>query len=150
MQNKRLKNRILPWQEKGRWYKFHVYGKATTSGGTTTYTWEFVNSSDYKSDNFFGTGSINILQFSTSGTTGINLKNNSGKALTVKDVKRIPVKYNTTSPTTLSPTAGAETHLIPPDRTLTLPIGLTASSANTGFNYVSATTVVIRIELFIE
>ena len=150
MQNSRLKNRILPWQERGRWYKFHVYGHAVTSGQTTTYTWEFVNTSSFKSDNFFGTGSINTIQFSTSGTTGINLKNNSGKALTIKDVKRIPVKYNTAVPATLSPTAGAETHLIPPAKTLTLPIGLTAGTNTAGTGSTSASTVVVRIELFIE
>ena len=70
MQNSRLKNKIVPWRNKGRWYTMVIYSKATTSGGST-YNWYL---DEEKSDNIFSsTNKPNTFTITNNTTNNISI-----------------------------------------------------------------------------
>lgn len=86
MLSRKTKNKILPWQATGGWYKAVIKTIATTSSGSTTYTWGLdVDKSD---DIFSATNVAGKIQFSASGNTTATIYNRTGKSIRIKEVHK--------------------------------------------------------------
>lgn len=134
MQNSILKNKILPWQGKGRWYKAVIKTIATTSSGSTTYSWGLDTD---KSDEIFSATSVaGKIQWLASNNTTASILNRTGKSIRIKEVhKEIGEISNPQNLQALTVTNNQSliSNFMPNGSSQTFYLGLTASSSTDSY-----------------
>lgn len=134
MENTTLRNKIVPWQGKGRWYKAVIKTIATTSSGSTTYSWGL--DADKSDDIFSATSVTGKIQFVASGNTTATIYNRTGKSIRIKEVhKEIGECSSTQNLQALTVTNNQSliSNFMPNGSSQNFYLGLTASSSTDSY-----------------
>lgn len=122
MENTKLKNKIAPWQERGRWYKIELHCELV-SGSTYTFVIDSY-------DDIFSTSDTTGKIYLSVSTSNLIMKNNTGVQHSIPEIRRV-VTGTDPNATTAAISSGVISAFLPNSTATTnISFGFTAAVAN--------------------